>query len=93
MSLRKRQEWKARSLVREMMSNGEQTSQTKILLLYDEKINRYVAKIIDELLNKKDIVVNLMDLKCAGDYMFATASIPVSSTLTATKLGFTDPAW
>lgn len=81
----------ARSLVREMMSNGEsKLLKQKSLLLYDEKINRYVAKIIDELLNKKDIVVNLMDLKCAGDYMFAhCVNTCVLATLTATKLGFT----
>ena len=34
----------ARSLVREMMSNGEsKLLKQKSLLLYDEKINRYVA--------------------------------------------------
>ncbi len=83
----------ARSLVREIMSDGESKfKKQKSLLLYDEKIIHYITKIIDELLANKDIVVNLMDIKAAGDYIFAhCVNTCVLATLTATKLGFKRP--
>lgn len=80
----------ARSLLREITAEWKSSARKKSLLLRkDEKIDRTILKIINELLNNNDVIVNLVDIRSINDYTFAhSVNTCILSILTATKLEY-----
>lgn len=80
----------ARALVKEIMQDFRSPSYAnKGLVVKDEKIKAVVGKILDELLENKDMVIHLQDIRAQGDYVFAhSVQCGIMATLTATKMGY-----
>ncbi len=78
----------ARFLIKNVMSKVEKGKDDhKSILLEDKAVVRTIGKIIDELLSNRDVVVNLMDIRTAEEYMFAhSVNTCFLATLTAIKL-------
>lgn len=77
-----------RSLVKEIMGDIQnQGVQSKSLAVRDKRIVQTVSKIVEELLNNKNMLVNLMDIRAKGDYLYAhSVNCCVLATLTAIEM-------
>ncbi len=77
-----------RLMVKEIMGDIEaEGNQSKCLAIKDKKITQTVSKIIEELLNNKEMLVSLMDIRAKGDYLFAhSVNCCVLATLTAIEM-------
>ncbi len=80
----------ARTLVKDIMEETCRNHlRSKSLFINDEKIARTITKIIEELFNSSDVMVNLVDIRSMDDYTFAhSVNTCVLSTLTAAKLKY-----
>lgn len=78
----------ARSLVKKTMKSLESpAAQKKGIIIQDKEIIITVSKIIDELLDNKDMMVQLVDIRACSDYLFAhSVNCSILATLVATKL-------
>ena len=77
-----------RSLVKEFMGDIQSKgAQSKSLVIKDKKIAQTVSRIIEELLNNKDMLVSLLDIRAKGDYLYAhSVNCCVLATLTAIEM-------
>ncbi len=70
-------------LVRDIMQGSKSTHYFDL-----DKVNRMVTQILGELLNNKDVLVNLSDIKTVDDYTFShSVNVCVLSLVTGIKLG------
>ncbi len=73
----------AKILVRDIMLGSKSTHYFDL-----DKVNRMVTLILGELLNNKDVLVNLSDIKTVDDYTFShSVNVCVLSLVTGIKLG------
>lgn len=82
-----------RSLVQEIMkgtwSNRAGNRASKSLVVNCEKLKQTVTKIVQELLENKDAVACIMDIRARDDYIFAhSVNCSVLAVLTAAKMGY-----
>ena len=77
-----------RLMVKEIISDIQaEGNQSKCLAIKDKKIAQTVSKIIEELLNNKEMLVSLLDIRAKGDYLFAhSVNCCVLATLTAIEM-------
>ena len=82
--------YEARSLVKNIMKNVKSpANNVKSLNVDDRSIIETVTKIVDELLENKDLLVQLVDIRTKDDYLFAhSVNCTVLATLVATKMGY-----
>lgn len=79
---------KAVQQVRELLTAENGAERLQRALVRVEKIARTIDEIIDELLAKKDLVVNLTDIRTWDDYTFChSVNVCVLSLLTGLTLG------
>lgn len=78
----------ARYLVKEIMRGVQSPgSSKKGLLIEDKRISQAVIKIITEILENKDMLIQLVDIRAHDDYLFAhSVNTCVLATLTALKM-------
>ncbi len=78
----------ARFLVKNVMYKAKKGQKnTKSILLEDKEMLRTVGRIIDELINNRDVVVNLLDIRTAEEYMLSHAvNTCFLAALTAIKM-------
>lgn len=79
----------ARLLVKKTLKGlSSPAAHNKGILIQDKEIIDTVSKLVDELLDNKDMIVQLMDIRSCTDYLFAhSVNCSVLSTLVAAKLG------
>lgn len=74
----------AKLLAQNVLENYTFSSSTS-----DDKVRYTIESIVDELLSKKDILINLSDMKLVDDYTFAhSVNVCVLSLITGIGLGF-----
>ncbi len=80
----------ARLLVHKIMRNIQSPGcHVKSINIQDKEIIKTVNKIIEELIDNKDMIVQLVDIKAKDDYLFAhSVNCTVLATLVATKMNY-----
>ncbi len=79
----------ARFLVKEIMKEVQSGAYKKGLTIYEKQITRTVSMIVMELLENKDMVIQLMDIRAQEDYLFAhSVNVCIMATLIAAKINF-----
>ena len=76
-----------REITRDIQANGSVGKISKSINVQDREILNIVNKIIDELLDSKDAIVQLIDIRSKDNYLFAhSVNCAVLSTLAAKKM-------
>ncbi len=80
----------ARALVKEVMRNVQNPgNQKKGILVDDTRVVQTVSKIVEELLESRHMLAQLMDIRSLDDYLFAhSVNSTVLATLVATKMNY-----
>ncbi len=80
----------ARLLVKRIMSNLQSPGcQVKSINIQDKEVVKTVNRIIEELINNKDLIVQLVDIRTKDDYLFAhSVNCAVLATLVAVKMNY-----
>ena len=78
-----------REITRDIRDNGSAGKISKSINVQDREILNLVNKIIDELLDSKDAIVQLVDIRSKDNYLFAhSVNCAVLATLAAKKMMF-----
>ncbi len=78
-----------RNITSDMQSTGTQGKITKSINVQDREILNTVNKILDELLDSKDAIVQLVDIRSKDNYLFAhSVNCAVLATLVAKKMRY-----
>lgn len=80
----------ARLLVKRIIGNLQSPgSQIKSINIQDKEVVKTVNRIIEELINNKDLIVQLVDIRTKDDYLFAhSVNSTVLATLVAAKMNY-----
>jgi HD-GYP domain-containing protein (c-di-GMP phosphodiesterase class II) len=78
----------ARQLVKNILRDIKSNGPGKKFINTEKEIVETVAKLIDELLSNKDVLIQLADIRTSADYMFAhSVNCSVLAGVVATKMG------
>ncbi len=80
----------ARLLVQKIMKNVQSPGcQIKSINIQDKEIVKTVSKIIEELIDNRDMIVQLVDIRAKDDYLFAhSVNCTVLATLVAARMSY-----
>jgi HD-GYP domain-containing protein (c-di-GMP phosphodiesterase class II) len=82
---------KARALLKDIFKNLQSPVLNKQFILPEKKVVQLVSCIIEELLDNKDIVAQLMDIRALDDYLFAhSVNCCVLATLLAANMNYNE---
>jgi len=80
----------ARNLVKDIMEDIKSpASQAKSINIKDKETMNTVSKIVEELLENKDLLIQLVDIRTKDDYLFAhSVNCAVLATIVAAKMNY-----